>query len=82
MIMIVVVWLLLKIMKDSNYKEIKEDGNCPDGFEMSSFSCPKTLDWCEPIEKLNIIGNYVNAITSMCAQNCDRYYVGSYELVY
>lgn len=63
------------------YKEIKKDGNCPDGFGISSFSCPKTLDWCEPIEKLNIIGNYVNAITSMCSQNCDRYYIGSYELV-
>ncbi|MCK5475157.1 MAG: hypothetical protein KAI71_01060 [Candidatus Pacebacteria bacterium] len=63
------------------YKEIKEDGNCPNGFEISSFSCPKSLDWCEPIENLNIIGNYVNGTISMCAQNCNRYYIGSYEIL-
>ena len=70
----------LKITRGT-YKEIKEDGNCPDGFEISSFSCPKTLDWCEPIEKLNIIGNYINGTMSMCAQNCNRYYIGSYEIL-
>ena len=32
-------------------------------------------------QKLNIIGSYRNGIMSMCAQNCNRYYIGSYELI-
>jgi len=32
-------------------------------------------------QELNIIGYYANGVMSMCAQNCDRYLIGFYELV-
>ena len=41
----------------------------------------QTIEQVNNIEGLNIIGNYVNGVMSMCAQNCNRYYIGSHEIV-
>ena len=71
----------LKVMRENNYKEAEENGKCPDDFNGNKMKCITGLKWCEPIEKLNIIGNYLNGIMSMCAQNCNRYYIGSYEIL-
>ena len=47
----------LKIMKENNYKEIDQDGNCPEGFEESFLPlkgiagfCENSLKWCQPIQ--------------------------------
>ena len=78
----------LRIMKENNYKEADKNGGCPEEYRVNGFRCVTSLQWCELIEKnsvetteqeLNIIGNYDNAITSMCSQNCSRYYIGSYS---
>ncbi|MCK5491334.1 MAG: hypothetical protein KAI67_05850 [Candidatus Pacebacteria bacterium] len=82
----------LRIIRENGYKEADENGKCLEEFRANGFRCEASLQWCEPIEKgsvetteqeLNIIGNYINGIMSMCAQNCDRYYIGSrsFELV-
>ncbi|MEA2065107.1 MAG: hypothetical protein U9O66_02315, partial [Patescibacteria group bacterium] len=63
------------------YKEADENYKCPDGFKAGGLRCESSLNWCEPIKELNIIGDYRYRITSMCSQNCGRYYIGSYELV-
>ena len=71
----------LKTMRKNNYKKADENGKCSEGFFMNMTKCITSYQWCEPIEENNIIGNYFNDIMSMCAQNCNRYYIGSYELI-
>lgn len=71
----------LKAMKDNNYKEADKNGKCPEGFNGNMMKCITSYQWCESMEKLNIIGDYRYQSTSMCSQNCDRYYIGFYELV-
>ncbi len=47
----------LKIMKENNYKEIDQNGKCPEGFEESFLPlkgiagfCENSLKWCQPIQ--------------------------------
>jgi len=41
----------LKIMKENNYKEADEDGNCPERFYKDLRHCKNLLQWCVPIEE-------------------------------
>ena len=42
----------LKGMKENNYKEADENGNCPEGFRIDGIKgkCITDLSWCEPIK--------------------------------
>ncbi|MCK5416441.1 hypothetical protein KAI92_03375, partial [Candidatus Parcubacteria bacterium] len=69
------------LSRNTKYCATSFNEKCPDGFNENMNRCIILLSWCEPIKKLNLIGNYINGIMSMCAQNCNRYYIGSYEIV-
>ena len=40
----------LETMRDNNYKEADENGNCLDGFKMNMQKCITSYQWCEPME--------------------------------
>ncbi|MCK4554028.1 hypothetical protein KAU19_03625 [Candidatus Parcubacteria bacterium] len=74
--------------KDENGVACAMDAKvCPDGSNVGRV--PPDCEFVEcPVvkeeknnKKINIIGNYIDGIMSMCAQNCNRYYIGSYEVV-
>ncbi len=60
---------------------------CPDGSSVGRVPPDCEFAECPVVAekstdgKVNIIGNYFYEITSMCSQNCDSFYIGSYELV-
>ena len=42
-----------KTMRDNNYKEVDENGKCPEGFFMNGLKCKTSYQWCEPMEEIN-----------------------------
>ena len=61
----------LKIMRENNYKEVDEDGKCPDGLETNTViwkECPQVLEWCESIENKNCVedGEKKKTLKDMC----------------
>ncbi len=43
----------LKTMKENNYKEADESGECPEGFYMDMMKCITSYQWCVPMEEID-----------------------------
>jgi len=63
----------LKIIRENNYKEADKNGECAEGFYMSTMKCITSCQWCVPIKDCKKHGetpNYTVHADRMGAQCC------------